>query len=279
MTKPIPINIHAGLPAYFNRLQSQYLNIPIPYFATILDPINIMAQLGDKYQNIIKEETAIYFSLEEDGYENGVIMKSSEEGSTDDRGVTTVTDEFNGDTIETDFILTNSGVKNVRNITVDAATLIYGKDYNLSENDTGITTVAFTVAPATGTNNIDIQYDHGSTDKIFDDFPQDFLTIKTFPRIGFDIIISPTKEIALSGAAFQSNKIVQVNVYSADTGEVEDFIDTIRQIILNNGDSLHYWNFITPDNIGPTLPSDVKGGKIFQRNIDLRAEFEFEGTY
>jgi len=205
-------------------------------------------------------------------------LRNSDIISTTIRGVTTTTDDFNGTGSQTDFILTGTGVKNIRSVIVDSVTLTYGKDYNIEEDDDAITTLTFTIAPDSGTDNVNIEYDYGLTDKIFDDFPQDFITINAFPRIGFDIISSPTRAIAFSGSAFQSNKLVQVNVYSKDTDEVELFLDNIRQLILNNSKSFHYWNFIMPDNLGPMLPSDVKGGKIFQRNIDLRAEFEFEGT-
>lgn len=206
------------------------------------------------------------------------LFRNSDIISISDRGVSTFTEEFDGTSSQTDFILSNSFVKNVRSITVDSVLLSYGKDYNLSEDDSGVSTITFTVAPGTGTDNVDITYDYGNSDKIFDDWPQDFLTIEAFPRIAFDIIISPTKEISLSGAAFQTNKLIQVNAYSKDTEQVEEFIDLIRQTIFDSGDSLYYWNFIAPDNVGPTLPSNVKGGKVFQKNIDLRAEFEFEGT-
>ncbi len=85
---PVPLNIHAGKPDYFNRLGTNYINVPIPYYGKITDEyIGVTAQLADQYNNIIKEETAIYFTLEKP---YGAIMGSSEDGSTNEDGVTTV---------------------------------------------------------------------------------------------------------------------------------------------------------------------------------------------
>lgn len=88
---PVPINVHAGLPAYFNKFQAEMANIPLPYYITnASEDITITAQVGDKYQNIIIDKSSIYFTLEDDGYDNGSIMNSSDEGNTDDEGFTTV---------------------------------------------------------------------------------------------------------------------------------------------------------------------------------------------
>jgi len=198
--------------------------------------------------------------------------------SVANRGVTTATETFDGDNVETEFTLTNAGVKNIRGITISSTPLTYGKDYIYADSVVGtsaITIVTFTTAPANGTGNISIQYDYGTGDKIYDDFPQDFVSVSSYPRIGFDIINSLTKEIAFSGTAFQSNKLIQINVYGLGKEQSENYLDTIRQLFLNDND-FYYWNFITVDNVGPTIETGIKGGKVFQRNIDLRAEFEFE---
>ena len=50
-----------------------------------------------------------------------VFFRNSDVISTAIRGVSTVTEEFNGTGAQTDFTLANSNVKNVRTITVDPA--------------------------------------------------------------------------------------------------------------------------------------------------------------
>lgn len=220
------------------------------------------------------------FSIRNKKQELRNFLRNNDIISTSVRGVTTTIETFNGNNSTTDFDLTNYGVKNIREIQVNSNTLVYGQDYNYSENIVGVnavTTVSFTVAPSSGTDNISIEYDYSANgDRIYDDFPQDFITIDSYPRIGFDILNSNSNEISFSGAALQSNIIIQINAYGKGKAESEEFIDAIRDLFINNKNEFYYWNFISPDNNGPLIVSDVKGGKIFQRSLDLRAEFEFE---
>ncbi|GAI87806.1 unnamed protein product [marine sediment metagenome] len=216
------------------------------------------------------------FSLRNKKQELRNLLRNNDVISIADRGVATDTETFDGDTVETDFAITNAGVKNIRSVSISSVVQAYGTDYTFSESDSAITTVSFTSAPASGTDNISINYDYGTGDKIYDELPQDFITIDNYPRIGFDIISTVTKEIAFSGAAFQSNFIIQVNAYGVGKAQSEELIDTIRQLFIDNGDGLFYWNFLSPDSNGPLIESSIKGSKIFQRSLDIRAEFEFE---
>jgi len=74
---------------------------------------------------------------------------------------TDTTDTFTGDGIETNFVLTNTLVKNVSEVRVGATTYYRGYDYLVTYGEgTGTTTVTFLVAP---TGSIEVDYHYGTT--------------------------------------------------------------------------------------------------------------------
>jgi len=197
--------------------------------------------------------------------------------SISDRGVTTVTEEFNGNNSDVEFILTNAGVKNIRSITVDSVSQDYGTDWDFTENSSGITTVTFTSAPTTGTNNVDIQYDYSSSgDRIYPDYAKATISINKFPRIGFDIISSTTTDLVLSGKLEQTNMVISFVAYGVGTKETEELYDSIRSFLLSIDQDLFYLNYLTPTGEGPMLSFGGTNDKVFQKNVDFRAPLLFE---
>ena len=195
------------------------------------------------------------------------------------RGVTTTTEEFDGDNSTTDFVLTGTGsgdggIKNIRSVTVGGVSQTYGIDWDMSDD---FQTVTFTSAPATGTDNVDIQYDYSATsDRIYPDFPKDSISIDKYPRIGFDVISETTEQQSLQGASYKTNVVITFVAYGIGANTTEDLADSLRSFLLTNQLNWFYLNFLRPTGMGPLLGVPETNNKIFQRSMDFRAPFEFE---
>lgn len=208
------------------------------------------------------------------------ILRNADLISITDRGVATVTEEFDGTGAQTAFPLTNFGVKNIRTVTVGGVPQTFNVDWDFAEAIVGtdaVTTVTFVSAPANGTNNVDITYDHSTTgDRIYDDFPKSTVTNSKFPRIGFDIISSITGEKALQGAVIQTNILITIIAYGVGTEQTEELYDSIRALLLPLKTSLQFLNYIIPTGEGPILQIGDTNSKIFSKNLDFKSPFEFE---
>lgn len=185
------------------------------------------------------------------------------------RGVTTRTDTgtFAGDSTYT---LANAPttVKNVRSVT-RGTLLVYGTDYTVNFL-TGV--ISFTSAQ---TGSYTIIYDNGS-DKIYPDFPRDDLTISSFPRIALDLLNVGMDNFGIGGSQFISNVAFTVVVYDDSTNDIDGYIQTIKDLYVNNAASFFYLKFIKPTLIGPTINSPDKGDEIMQKNLDLLGQFEVD---
>ena len=204
-----------------------------------------------------------------------VFLRNSDVLSTTTRGVTTTTDEFNGTGSQVTFSLTNSTVKNVRTVTVDAASQTFGVDYTV---DYDAATVTFTTAPPSGTDNVDITYDFGTTDRIFGDYPQPDITLKSFPRIVVDILDGQTEELSLGGLSNMSQYTISVTFYDRNIDTVESGLDTVKEKFQNAKKDFFFFDFITPIRIGPMTRSPWGEGKIVQETRDFQILFVYEPT-
>lgn len=200
-------------------------------------------------------------------------IRNSDVFSIATRGVTTTTETFSGTGAQVAFSLTNTTMKNVRAVSISSVAQEYGTDYTISFTP-GV--VTFVTAPASGTNNISITYDYGTNDKIFPDFPQPYLKLSDFPRIGMDIISHAVKELGLGGGSNYSNIIFSISVYDEKTKNVEGYIDTLRSLFMANKKSFYTFRFITPTAVGPMIASPFGEQKIFQRNLDLSIDLIYE---
>jgi len=202
-----------------------------------------------------------------------VFLRNSDIIPVGTRGVTTTTQEFNGDNVETQFQLTNTNVKNVRSVTVGGVAVAYGSGYTV---DYITAQINFTTAPVAGTNNVDIEYDYGTTDKIFPDFPQDSLNLMDFPRVAVDVISATTTELELGAGSNFTDYNITVVAYDIDQDNVEDMVATIRSSLMSNKKSFYYFPFVKPTGMGPIMRSPFGKNKVFQRNQDFQIKYVYE---
>lgn len=205
------------------------------------------------YTNIfdIKEEILIF-------------LRNQDVISTSTRGVTTSQDTgtFSNDSSHT--LATNPTlIKNVRNITVDATPLVFSTDYTVNYT-TGV--ISFT-SPQTG--DYEINYDQGSTDKIFPDFPQPQIKINDMPRIGFDIISGTSTKNEIGGPAITTDYTLQITCYDKSQRDLDGLLSTVREKINNLNTGLTDVDYVTATATGPMLKSPVGEDKVMQRNQDF----------
>lgn len=194
--------------------------------------------------------------------------------STSARGVTTATQLFSGNGATTVFTPTNgSTLKNVRAISISASPQSFGVDYSINYATGAIT---FTVAPASGVNNVSIQYDYGSRDKIYPGYPRDQITISDYPRIHLVDLNSTIKEVEIGGRTTITELSLSVVVYDDDEDNVLSLLTAVRTFLLNNKKNFYYFDFLTPVATGPMLPSPNRNDKIMQKNLDFKIPAQFE---
>ncbi len=187
------------------------------------------------------------------------------------RGVTTQQDTGTFSAAATHTLATSPTLlKNIRSIVVDGSTLDYGLDYTV-DDATGV--ITFTVAQ-TGAYTID--YDTGTTDKVFPDYPQGDLKISDFPRIAFDIISATTTELELGAASNFTDYNISIIAYDSDQDNVEALIAAIRAALISNKKTFYYFPFIKPTGMGPRIIPGFGKNKIFQRNQDFQIRFVYE---
>ena len=196
------------------------------------------------------------------------------------RGVTTDTDNYTAIASQTNFDLTNEGIKNVRSVIVDSTTLIAFKDYifNLVDYSSGTFTVTLTT-PLSGGEDVDIQYDHStSRDRIYDDFP--ILTIKAgdkFPRIGFDITDESTQLQSFDRVLYQSKLSFTFSSYGVGRNQTEDLENSLRNYLISIRTDLQRLEYIEPSGRSKIRPLDtIKDKKIFKKDLRFQSPFEFE---
>jgi len=191
--------------------------------------------------------------------------------STSDRGVTTSQDTgtFSADLTHT--LATNPTlVKNVRSVVVGGSTLSYGSDYTFSYS-TGL--ITFTSAQ-TGAYTID--YDQGTNDRIWPDYPQPHLKVSNFPRIAIDILGGNSEEVGIGATLTESTYQMTAICYDKDHTDVENLVSDVKTAIINNKKNFYYSKFISPTGVGPILVSEWGQKKILQRNQDFDVRFNYD---
>ena len=189
--------------------------------------------------------------------------------SVSDRGVTTTTETFSGNASDVDFDLANTNVKNVRLIQITAVTQSYGTDYSIDFDGSNPGRITFTSPPASGTNNISIQYDYGSTDRIYPDFPRADLKLSSYPRVAVNIISVTSSPMGLGGDSDNSALLVSTVVFDAGMKSVLEKVTTIRNSIRSNKDAFYNFDYITPNAIDALIKSTDRNDEIVQQNADF----------
>jgi len=205
-----------------------------------------------------------------------VFLRNADIISTSDRGVTTSTDESigTGDASEVDFSLGQSNAKNVRNVKLATVAQTFGTDYTV---DYSTAVVTFSTPPGSAVA-VTATYDYGSGDKIYPDFPRTDLGITSYPRIAVAVTSIATSEIALGGADTMSDLLLSIYVYANGMVNVDTYVKTLRQAILENKQDFYYLVFVTPVTESPLINEPARGNKIYTRSIELRAPFNLEAV-
>ncbi len=201
-----------------------------------------------------------------------VFLRNQDIFSVSTRGVTTVTEEFDGDGSTKAFQVSHSNMKNVRSVTVDGVAKTEFTDYTV---DYDSYTINFVSAPGAGTNNVDVQYDYGS-DKIFGDWPRTDLTISSYPRMSVAITSWKTEELEIGGAATINDYLITIFVWDDNIDDIDDYIKSIRKAVLENKKNFHYLKYVTPVSVSPVGHDPDRAEKISHRSLDCRALFNIE---
>lgn len=202
-------------------------------------------------------------------------IRNSDVISIATRGVTTTTETATLSSAD-EYIVSQSNIKNFREVKVDTNTLTYGKDFtvnlNYDNNADGQTDSALISFTSSQTGELSITYDYG-TEKIYPDFPRDDLSISSYPRIAVDMMDSPIEAFGIGGTKTISEINFTLVVYDEDLGKVDEMIDSIKDKIENNMKEFYYTPFIRPQMIGPAIVAENRKSEIVHRNIDLKAQF------
>ena len=197
------------------------------------------------------------------------------------RGVTTVTENIIGESNQSYIAPENPGLKNVRLLTIDSIELSLFQDYTIGSD--GIITL---ITPLQGGEAIQLEYDYGTKDKIYPDFPRDDLTLESFPRIGLALTSSSTEVMGIGGLGHITDIIMTIFLFmpvnkntstASGIGGVSDlnnYYTAIRNAITSNSKNFKSFTYITPISINPIMPST--NNKIIQISGDYKIMLQIE---
>lgn len=193
------------------------------------------------------------------------------------RSVTTKTDPIVGIAGST-ITLTNDGVKNIRSVTIDSVLqeLYVDYDINIMNKDATQSKIITTTDPLVGGENIVVVYDYSSGDeKIYPDFPEDYLTISAFPRIGFQIDSIASTNRSSTDTLIQQNLLINFIVI-AQNKDVDNYEDDLYKLIFNNRKNFECNNLLRPS--GRSSKENYKSLKttvLFHKMFSFTAPAEF----
>lgn len=194
-----------------------------------------------------------------------VYLRNSNIISVATRGVTTQTDTGTYAGATSDTLNTNPTlVKNVRSIIVGGTTLSAKSDYTVNYA-TGV--ITYTSAQ---TGDYTISYDTGTTDRIFQDYPQAHLKRSDFPRIAVDIQDGATRDFELGAATTVTDYIGYVICYDTAQSNVDTMVAVVRSVFIPSVQSFKNMPLVGIGGTGPRLQSDFGELRCFQRNVTLR---------
>ncbi len=149
-----------------------------------------------------------------------------------------------------------------------------------ADSDSFGTTITFGTAPAAGDANIVVSYDYTSdtakTERVYPDFPRTDLTLKHYPRLGIDIIASPSREVGANADLVLTDMFIRTIAYATKTKDVDDMINDIRSDIINNKKNFYNFNLISPVSMGPVDPEPNRHKKVVSRSCDFKIYVESE---
>lgn len=205
-------------------------------------------------------------------------VRNSDIISVANRGVTTAADTgiagTGSDIVHT---TTNEKMKNVRSVVSDiSGTLTYGTDWEFDFSGTDQVTIYNSVIGHTYTVN----YDYGTGDKIFDDFPRTDLSLSDYTngRIGFDSIAAPTRELGIGGVTNQTSMTLQFSLYARKKWVLGDIMYNIRKAFNENKKNFYRFPFINVSSTNNLSKSDTVDDKVIQQNFNVTIPFIFESN-
>lgn len=223
------------------------------------------------------------FSIQQIRDELCVYLRYSDVLSTSVRGVTRRTEGYTvGVGGEAGHTFSSTPIKDFVYVTVDAVNKYYLRDYTMNWN-TGVLTWN---SALTNGQVVATQYDYGSGDKIYPDYPRDDITLTSYPRIAIELTSVSTQPLGLGGTNHISDFLITIYVWvsvNKDTniaggfGGLSDLNTTmynIRNKIRSNAKSFYTFNWITPNGTSPTIKGT--NSKILQQSQDFRIRFKVE---
>jgi len=213
-----------------------------------------------------------------------VLLRNSNIFTIGVRSATTATQNFTATAGQTVFTLTNTPVRNVRSLTINAVNKYLFTDYTVN-----YVTGAITLnTGATLSDAVAIQYDYGATagEKIYPDYPRGDLTLTSFPRVGMEITSARTEPFGLSGVNHITDILVSIfafipgNKDSAIAGglggtmDLSDTISAIRNTIRANAKLFSQFQYIYPTSVSPIMRGT--NDKIIHQSADFVIKFVVE---
>lgn len=192
--------------------------------------------------------------------------------SLSDRGVTTTTEEFNGDNNTKIFTISNLNIKNVRDVTIGGVSQILYTDYTV-DYPTG--KITFTTAPTSGTDNVDIEYDYG-TDAIFPEQARLDLKLVSYPRIAISTTAINIDDGATDGNINYTEYLFSFYTYAETTSAVREYFKKIKEAILNNKKNFYYLRYITPISGTGIIQEPNRNDKIVTKVLECIAPLNEE---
>jgi len=194
------------------------------------------------------------------------------------RGVTTATDNFTASAGDTFVKVSNTNFKNVRNVTVQTVAQTHGTEYTVTyESDTASDIGKINFVTALSLNDVvAVQYDYGSTDRIYNDFPRVDLNISSYPRISAEVISKSSTEAGLGGQSQLSDLMFAVTVYENGKKGIDDKLKTIRTALQTGAKGFYNFGYIQPMNTGRIIHDPNRADKIDQKTDDYKIPFELE---
>ena len=192
---------------------------------------------------------------------------------------TNTTDEFDGDDNTKTFTLTQATVKNVKTVTVGGSAKSFGTDYTIDYENHQIT---FTSAPAAGTDNVDVNYDYGTT-WAYLDYPRADLTQSSYPRISIDWVNVVTTPDGLGANGDFNDAMFAITIFGRNEDEVRTLVDEIRDDIAGSKKSFYYVStngnsYIQPAGISAMTTVSNREAQIIQCTLTFRIPFLHESN-
>ena len=207
-----------------------------------------------------------------------IFLRNQDILSTTQRGVTTVTNNSTATAGDTYVKVANTNFKNVRSVTIDDVAQTFGTNYTVTYESTtaeDIGKVNFASALSSG-DVVAIEYDYGSTDRIYNDFPRIDLSISSYPRISAEVISKASTEAGLGGQSQLSDLMFAVTIFDDGKKSIEDKLKSIRTAMQTGAKGFYNFGYIQPMNSSRIIHDPNRADKIDQKTDDYKIPFELE---